>query len=336
MMQARQPTSDFEVASPPTDSVSGLDFSPVADYLAVSSWDNQIRIYEVQPNGSTTPKAAYAHEAPALCVTWSKDGTKVVSGGGDKAARMMDITTGQTTQVAEHAEPIRCVKFLDQGQSILATGSWDKTIKYWDTRSPQPIGTVQLPERLYTMDTKGNLLVAGTANRHILLFDLNNPTTIFKQRLSPLKWQTRAVSCFTDGSGYAVGSIEGRLAIQYLEQQKQSLNFSFRCHRDEAKNVYSVNAISFHPIYGTFATAGSDGTYCFWDKGSKQRLKASTKMNGTIACTTFNRNGAIFAYALSYDWTKGYKFATPNGPHKIYLHAVNDDEIRPRDMLCPG
>ena len=42
---------------------------------------------------------------------------------------MMDMTTGQSTQVAAHDEPVKTVKFLDQGQDILATGSWDKTIK---------------------------------------------------------------------------------------------------------------------------------------------------------------------------------------------------------------
>jgi mRNA export factor len=49
------------------------------------------------------------------------------------------------------------------------------------------------------------------------------------------------------------------------------MNFSFKCHREtpagntsNATNVYSVNAISFHPTYGTFSTAGSDGTFHFW------------------------------------------------------------------------
>jgi hypothetical protein len=32
----------------------------------------QVRIYEVQPSGNTVPKTAYSHEAPALCVSWSK------------------------------------------------------------------------------------------------------------------------------------------------------------------------------------------------------------------------------------------------------------------------
>jgi mRNA export factor len=69
------------------------------------------------------------------------------------------------------------------------------------------------------MDTKENLLVIGTAERHIAIFNLNNPTAIYKQLLSPLKFQTRVVSCFTSGNGFAVGSVEGRCAIQYVEDK---------------------------------------------------------------------------------------------------------------------
>ena len=59
-----------------------------------------------------------------------KDGNKVISGGADNAARMFDITNGQTTQVAQHDAPIKVVKWIETPQgSILATGSWDKTLK---------------------------------------------------------------------------------------------------------------------------------------------------------------------------------------------------------------
>ncbi|KAI8093316.1 WD40-repeat-containing domain protein [Halteromyces radiatus] len=324
---------DMAITSPPTDGISGLSFSSQADYLAASSWDNQVRIYEIQPSGQSIPKASYAHEAPVLCVTWSKDGTKVVSGGADKAGRMYDIATGQTTQIAGHDEAIKSVLFLDQGQQILATGSWDKTVKYWDLRSPQPIGTVVLPERVYSMDSRQQLMVVGTADRHVVLFDLNNPTTIFKQTISPLKWQTRSVACFIDGSGYAIGSIEGRVGIQYIDDNEQARNFSFKCHRDDSKNIYSVNDISFHPTYGTFSTCGSDGTIVFWDKDSKQRLKTFPNMNGTISATTFNRTGNIFAYAISYDWSKGHKFATSNDSHRIMLNSCRESDIKPKPNM---
>ena len=38
---------DIEVADPPTDSISSLAFSPQADYLAVGSWDNNVRLPRV-------------------------------------------------------------------------------------------------------------------------------------------------------------------------------------------------------------------------------------------------------------------------------------------------
>lgn len=62
---------DVEVANPPTDSVSALRFSPTADYLSVSSWDNNVRIYEVKENGTTEGKAMFSHEGPALDTCWS-------------------------------------------------------------------------------------------------------------------------------------------------------------------------------------------------------------------------------------------------------------------------
>jgi mRNA export factor len=95
--------------------------------------------------------------------------------------------------------------------------------------------------------------------------------------------------------------------------QDSSLNFSFRCHRDtpitnqrDPLNVYAVNAISFHPQHGTFSTAGSDGTFHFWDKDAKHRLKGlgAGGVGGTISCTAVSGSGQIFAYAVSYDWSK--------------------------------
>jgi WD40 repeat protein len=59
-----------------------------------------------------------------------KEGNKVISGGGDNAARLYDIQTGQAQQVAQHDAPVKVVKWLETPQGgILATGSWDKTIK---------------------------------------------------------------------------------------------------------------------------------------------------------------------------------------------------------------
>jgi mRNA export factor len=63
---------DIEVPNLPSDSTSALAWSPNADLLAVASWSNQVRIYQVNDQGQAQGKAEYTHEAPALCVQWSK------------------------------------------------------------------------------------------------------------------------------------------------------------------------------------------------------------------------------------------------------------------------
>lgn len=158
-------------------------------------------------------------------------------------------------------------------------------------------------------------MVVATAEKHVMIYNLTNPTVVYKQTVSPLKWQTRVVSCFTNANGFAIGSIEGRVGIHYVEDKDASYvlslafltarqNFSFKCHRDdEKKNVFAVNDISFHPN-GTFSTAGADGGFNFWDKDAKCRLKPFPLTSQPISCTAFNKNGSIFAYASSYDWSK--------------------------------
>ncbi|KAJ2490308.1 RNA export factor gle2 [Coemansia sp. RSA 2050] len=334
--QFKQPTSDVEISQPPTDTVSEIAFSPKANFLAASSWDNEVRIWEIQNNGTSIGKASFAHQAPALCCVWSKDGTKVASGGADKAGRMFDISTGQTTQIAQHDAPIRCIKFVEAENSspIVATAGWDKMLKYWDMRQQTPIATVTLPERAYAMDCNHPLLVVATAERKILIFDMNNPTTPFETAESPLKWQTRTVSCFAKKDGYSIGSIEGRVGIQYVDAKLKEKCFSFKCHRDSTNPmealVYSVNSISHHPVYGTFATGSNDGSFMFWDKDARQKLKSHTNVGGPILSTAFNGDGKLFAYAIGYDWAQGYKGNTGSIKNTIMLHAVTDEDVKPK------
>lgn len=117
------------------------------------------------------------------------------------------------------------------------------------------------------------------------VFNLQNPQQVFKKIVSPLKYQTRCVTAFPDKSGYLVGSIEGRVAVQHVDDAQSAKNFTFKCHREQS-DIYAVNACIFHPTQGTFVTTGADGCYNFWDKDSKQRLKV---LLGAARCSVIRR-----------------------------------------------
>ena len=40
-------------------------------------------------------------------------------------------------------------------------------------------------------------------------------------------------------------------------QESQDNKYAFKCHR-KGDQVFTVNAMAFHPVYGTFATGGCD------------------------------------------------------------------------------
>lgn len=80
-----------------------------------------------------------------------------------------------------------------------------------------------------------------------------------------------------------------------------------------------VNDIAFHPVHGTLATVGSDGTFSFWDKDARTKLKPSEPMDQSITCCAFNHNGQIFAYAVGYDWAK----VSDIGFHHIWGLCMN-------------
>ncbi|EKX39040.1 hypothetical protein GUITHDRAFT_114918 [Guillardia theta CCMP2712] len=229
------------------------------------------------------------------------------------------------------SKPIKSVHWI-QNQNLVVTGSWDKTLKYWDVNrvGTDAVATIGLNERVYSMDVNGNLAVVACADRNIHVFDLRNFSVPVKSHQSPLRHQIRTVALFNDNRGYAIGSIEGRVHIQHINDDDTKLNFAFKCHRDSStQDIFAVNAIVFHKKYGTFCTAGSDGTFNFWDKDAKQRLKGFQRLPNSISSVDFNRDGTLFAYAQSYDWSRGPD-SFKQAEERIFLHPVQENEIRPK------
>jgi mRNA export factor len=57
-------------------------------------------------------------------------------------------------------------------------------------------------------------------------------------------------------------------------------------------------------------------------------------VNVPFFCSGYNRNGAIFAYALSYDWSRGYAEYNPQVmKNTILLHSMKEDEVKPKSKL---
>lgn len=294
--------NEFQLPDVPGGCISAVKFGPLSSqFVIASSWDKSVRLYDIVNNKL---RAQYVHKAPVLdcCL---KNESHVWSGGLDKAVVSFDFATKTGTVVGTHNLPIRCVEYCSS-LDVIITGSWDKTVKLWDPRSSQTAGTFAQPDKVYAMAICGYKVIVGTAGRRVLIWDLRNMDRAEQQRESSLKFQTRCIKSFPNEKGYAVSSVEGRVAVEYLDPNPavQKKKYAFKCHRMKdssgIEQIYPVNAVAFHPVHSTCATGGSDGFVNMWDCFKKKRLTQFHRFPASISSLSFSPDGNFLAIASSY------------------------------------
>jgi mRNA export factor len=333
------PNGDYMVPAAPDDSVSALRFSPPGtqpgkSFLAASSWSGSIRVWDVDPAQGAVPVAEKNAGAPLLDCSWSKDGSALFTASVDNSARMWNVGADTYDVVAMHDKPIRHVVEVDH-INLLATGGWDNTVRYWDVRAPtgSATGTVNVGDRVYALDALGVLMVVGTADRGILVYDVRKPSEPFMHKLSQLKYQTRAVAAFPDVMGYIVASVDGKVSVDHVQEENRKKDQVIKCHRDDQGNSFGINAVSFYNKTNVFATAGSDGQFAFWNVDSRQLAtdQPYQKMNAPVTAIDFSDDGSLFTYTTGYDWSTGASQHNPAASStNIFIHQIADGEIRTR------
>jgi mRNA export factor len=347
--------ADQQFPNIPSDSVSCLALNGTSNtrtsIVMAGSWDSSLNCYEVsykqQPGvaelANVVHQGQVLHGGPVLSCDMDPVQNNAFSGSADGTVNMWNPTQGPAAvrTIGRHDQPVRCVKWMPE-LNLLASASWDRSLRLWDTRQPQPVATIVTNERIYAMDAAGKIVVLGTADQHMHVFpDITQHQNKFEYK-SPLNYQTRCVSIFADRQGYAAGSIEGRVAIEYFNEchtktldntpstDKNKSSFVFKCHRHDTE-VYSVNAIDFYHT-NKFLTAGSDGCIVWWDKDKRSRLcaKDTYKKTVPIVAAKFTPDGASMFYAAAYDWSRGADYAPNCTQNMIHHHPVKPDEIATR------
>lgn len=347
--------NDIPVPNPPTDSISSLslngDASTPSTMLIAGSWDKSVSCYELSYDQSgqlsnVAPQQRLSCDGAVLCTDIASDGMTTFVGGTDNKVMMWNPSQGATAQqIGVHDAAVCAVKYSTE-LGLVMSASWDRTVRVWDTRQPSPVATIPLSDKAHCMDVRGAAMVVGTADRKLNVYDLSQGANfaVINQYDSPLNFQTRCVAIFGDVSGFAVGCIEGRVAIENFAEmgkksttQVKSANFVFKCHRDKkqdkSSDIFPVNDISFTHL-NTFSSVGSDGVINFWDKDQRHRLRSYERFKGQspITCSTFSPTGHLFVYAMSYDWSLGVEHnKTTEVSNNIMIHQNTEVEIQPKE-----
>lgn len=295
------------VLSPPRDTPSSLDFNPVFDVLGVSAWDGTMRFYSTT---TMNEELVLNEEKPVLSTSFSEDGHVAFAGISDGNILVYHLKENKSFKISAHGNAVKSLKFY---KNLVISGSFDKTLKFWDLRSPNPVHTINLPERVFCMDLKKDMLALSTAGNRVSVYNLKDNCSE-KKMTTKLFWQIRSICCGNDNDTVIVGGIEGKAEILTISPSAKRM--VFRCHRTK-DDLYAVNTISMHPGKpNVVVSGGSDGVLSFFDRDSRLRL-FNENLGSPVTCSAFNPSGTLFACGIGYDWSRGYDPGAYNVDVKI-------------------
>jgi len=238
---------------------------------------------------------------------------------------------------------ISAVRFGPTSSQFLLVSSWDKHVRLYDVVNnnlrvkyahQHPVLCCAFQDPIHVW--------SGSLDGRLKTFDINssidsNMGYVQQKRESSLKFQTRCLSCFPNKQGFVLSSIEGRVAVEYLDPSPdvQKKKYAFKSHRVKdassgIEQIYPVNAISFHREYNTFATGGSDGLVNIWDGANKKRLCQFHKYPTSVSSLSFSNDGTVLAIASSYMYENVDNPPDPLPEDSIYIRHVSDQETKPK------
>lgn len=309
----------LDLPNSPSDTVSELAFSPLHSLVAVSSWDGTVRTYD-PANPYTSTNSVVSINKPLLTCCFSKEVPSLAFAGAvDGSMHMVDLQTSQTSSFQAHGEGVKSARYFS---NMLVTGSWDKTIKFWDVRSSKLVFSLDLPGKVYAMDLEKEMLAVSLSGNEVATYNLNDISQK-KTHVSKLNWMVRSIACAQDSETFALGGIEGKAEIFNINSPVKKM--IFRCHRVDNK-VFAVNSVSFLPSnQNVLATAGGDGTIVFFDAQARMKIFSQNE-NEPVTCGKFSTNGAYYVYATGNDWSTGY--VTTYKPTQLRVIQVSTTGVK--------
>ncbi|RVX09675.1 Target of rapamycin complex subunit wat1 [Vitis vinifera] len=147
---------------------------------------------------------------------------------------------------------------MTQPSVILATASYDHTIRFWEAKSGRCYRTIQYPDsqvnRLEITPDKRQLAAAG--NPHIRLFDVNSSTTQPARSFDSHTNNVMAVGFQCDGKWMYSGSEDGTVKIWDMRARE--------CQR-EYESRAAVNTVVLHPNQTELISGDQNGNIRVWD-----------------------------------------------------------------------
>ncbi|SCU93066.1 LADA_0G01156g1_1 [Lachancea dasiensis] len=297
----------------PKDYISDLTLIDDTLNVIVTAWDGTLTLYACDANEQLL---TMKHDHGLLCST-SSSGGRIFVGSVQGEVLEVDMESGKFRLVCDDSQLGVCA--ISTAGNHLVAGSWDGSIQVIDLKTGKVWYNKKFEDRkVLALDCNESKIVVAYTGGKLAVYDVKN-MNIPVVRDSGLKFQCRDLKIMPSGDGYAQSSVDGRVAIEYFEDE--SSRFAFRCHRmnlSDTQFVFPVNTLAFSSREHLY-TGGSDGRVFGWNLKTRKKSEELPKFDESVVRVVTNKKVLCVATADDSFKTSATVQGVEISPGQIYF-----------------
>jgi WD40 repeat protein len=197
-----------------------------------------------------------AHSDWVRCLSFTPDGSKLVSGSFDKTIKLWQLNTGTVIHtLTDHIKGVFALAVSPDGQ-LLASGSWDETIKLWNLETGtllQNLTQHQASVRSLAVSPDSKTLISGSFDQTIKLWNLPDGNVV---KTIVDREPIASIALSPDGTFLASTGDDGTIKIWSMSTGKLLA--------ESIGNKHCIGSIAIDPDARTIAAGTVNGYVVLW------------------------------------------------------------------------
>ncbi|WP_324633956.1 caspase family protein [Phormidium sp. CCY1219] len=297
----RLPRSEPITLTGHTEPVQGLAIDPRSRWLISGSWDNTIKIWDLETGTERQNITEHTNLVREIVLAPSGDRFASASQNGTVKIWRLDpeaenaIATLEMT-LSGHSGPVYAIAFGPRGETLIGGGA-DNTIKIWSLETGAVLYNLtdhRGPVRALALGPDGETLVSGAGDNTIKVWNPN--TGELQKTLTGHEDLVRALAIAPNGNTLVSASWDETIKIWNLNTGE--LQKTLTGHTDK------LTTLAISPLGNILVSGSDDNTIKIWNLKTGKELQTLTDHVSDVFSVVISLDGKTLASA---SWDKTIK-----------------------------
>ncbi|UOX89931.1 pentapeptide repeat-containing protein [Amycolatopsis sp. FBCC-B4732] len=252
----------------------------------------------------------FGHTGHVNSVTWSPDGTRILT-GGDGGAKIWDRVTGQLLdQFTGHVGSVLVASWSPDGTRIL-TGGNDSTTRVWNADTGRQLHQLTGRVRAVAWSPDSTRILTGGNDYNAHIWDAETGGQL--HQLTAHTGRVRAVAWSPDSTRILTGGDDSTVFLWDADTSRP-------IHQLTGHNDW-VRAVAWSPDSTRILTGGDDSVVYVWDTETGQQLHQLADQTGWVQAVAWSPDGTRILASDSGDTSRIWDANTGQQLHQLTGHT---------------